>query len=123
VVGDLYDCHQKIPTEGASFRYWEGSSRTSGEEKMIREARLKAGLTQEEAGNKLGISQNYWSQFETGAINIPPVYFKSLGEFLKINPEILLLHHMNLYEKALRAGIGLDSKGRGKQPTLTKRKV
>jgi transcriptional regulator with XRE-family HTH domain len=61
----------------------------SGEE--LREARLRAGWTQQQAAGRLGVTQAYLSMVERGHRVLPPVFARKAVEILHASPTTLPL--------------------------------
>src|SRR5438045_367049 len=52
----------------------------------LRHTRLLAGLTQQQAATRLGVSQSYYSQMETGARRMPPGLALPAVKKLRMSP-------------------------------------
>lgn len=57
---------------------------------LLKEARLKAGLTQEEVAAALGYPQSYIAKIEGGERRLEVVEFIALCEVIDIKPELIL---------------------------------
>jgi transcriptional regulator with XRE-family HTH domain len=53
--------------------------------RLIREARLRRGWTQEDVANRLGVKDSYVSQWETGARRWPQEYVRPLAALLGLS--------------------------------------
>ena len=58
--------------------------------KLLREARLKAGLSQEEVAKRLNRPQSYVSKYESGERRLDVIEFMRVATVLRVAPEDLL---------------------------------
>lgn len=66
----------------------------------VRQARLDAGLTQTEAAEVVGISQNVWSGYESGRVNIPLDTLARIVEILNRPIEYFVVENYEYMTKA-----------------------
>ena len=58
--------------------------------KLLREARLKAGLSQEEVAKRLNRPQSYVSKYESGERRLDVIEFMRVATVLRVAPEDVL---------------------------------
>lgn len=59
---------------------------------MLKDARVKAGLTQQEIGNQLGKPQSYVAKYERAERRLDVIEFVAIVDVLKIAPAKFLKH-------------------------------
>ena len=57
--------------------------------KLLREAREKAGLTQEDVAKRLNRPQSYVSKYESGERRLDVIEFVRVAKVLKLTPETI----------------------------------